>query len=280
MNTNADAAVDVRSDAEAREALPEGLSPEAEAHLIRQAQDHSQAEQRANALATLYLAYRPVILATRKRYREHLDRDDLDQELYAAFLEVVETHDVEASPRLAGRISQMLTNALDRAVSTATNAWSIPPRTLQRFYGILRRADGDLERAAELAPEYLMPTETFLWIAHLLRKTGSLTPAPSDDGDERENNNVAGIIVGSEPRDAYEDADDHLLAQAALRSLPAHQREIVEYAYGFTPVVIDGVTVDPVVPDRVIGHLIGKSRLYVLRQRNAALATMREALGL
>lgn len=257
---------------------PSALSTEDEARLIRTAQDRTNPQERECALAALWDAYQPVLNARAAKYRDHLEDADLQQEMWATFLEVIDTHDAEASPRLAGRISQMLCNALDAAASAASTTWAIPTRTLQRFHGILRRGEGDIEAGAKLAPQYQMPAETFLWIAHLLRATESLHPAAHNDEGEREHTH--GTLVGTEDRDVYADADDHILAQAALAALSDHQREIVEMAYGFRPVEIDGVTIDPVVPDRLIGVALGKSRLHVLRQRNAALATMRDALGL
>lgn len=255
------------------------LSESAESALIATAQERGHTE-RDTALVTLWAYYQPAVRNVLKRYRDSLPAEDAEQEAYAAFLETVMGHDLSKSPRLAGRITEALTHALDRAAVEASSAWAIPYRTLQRFHGILRRAEGDVEEGARLAPSYQMPTETFLRIANLLRQTGTLDLAPTEE--ERFNTPAAevGSLVGAADRDPFVDADDRMLADIARAAVTDTQRAITDRAYGFVPVEVDGALVEPVVSDALIAADLGMSRATVQRQRVAALNTMRQALGL
>lgn len=255
----------------------ERLSIEDERRLIEDAKARNP-----EALDALWQAYQPTIGRVLRQFRQSdTEIEDLRQEAYVAFLGLIDEHDPSVTDRLAGRVYTYLDVRLTAAVGRQTSHWSIPPRTLRRYFGILRRADHDVTAGAALAPNFAMTSETFLNIAAVINGTGSLSGYAEDDEQERVVTNVQRAeIVGAEPKDAFLDADDALLAQTARKALDPEQRNIIDLAFGFIPVEYDGAIIDPPVSDAIVGEVIGMTRPTVQRKRTAALKTMREALGL
>lgn len=255
-------------------ASPAPLSEFAEADLIEQAQlgDHE-------ALLDLMRQYGPVLRRLRGAYSEVLGLEDAEQELMLAFTELVRDHDLNKSPRIAGRISEVLGRKLSEAAAVGASGFTIPARTMSRYLGILKTAEQDVKLARSLAPNYGMTTETFDAVMRANRTDSGVTD--EDDGSQSAFNagsNVTGMFTGN---DAEESAE---LALFALGAVTDVELAVVRRAYGFDPTVIDGATLTPEgaapLADGLIAASLGLSRPKVQRLRTAALDTMREAVGL
>lgn len=191
--------------------------------------------------------------------------DDLQSAALVAFLELIESHDPAQNPRLAGRVAVHLADSLAAQFSKEAH-FAIPKRTLTRFHGILKAADGDVSAALDMAGEYGMARETFLSVLAAVQ-SGSIDglTGPSDDATREP---VATPIYAAAP---VVDVEDRILVDMAFRAVSDEEARIVELAYGFTEY-------DPV-PDAEIGHRLGLTRPTVQRRRASALGTMRKAIG-
>lgn len=193
--------------------------------------------------------------------------EDAQMEAVSAVLALIADHDADESPRLAGRVVQALKGALGE-LARLDAALNIPRRTLDRFYGVLRAADGDIDAAAQLAPSMGMTRANFDEVRAAVRETLNVTGA-DDDAPEGERMLAAPIV--SEVYRPYDEVEDALMVEVAFAAVDDTEARICEMAYGFTEP-------DPV-PDAEIGHRIGMNRLKVLRTRNGALDKMRKTLG-
>lgn len=231
----------------------------------------------------LLLAYGPALRSAVSRFKGNL-RDgqtsqahgedgttssalaDLQSAAVVAFLELIAEHDPALNPRLAGRVSARLSRALADEVA-ASASFAVPERTLSRFYGIVRDADGDLALALESAPDYGMTRETFSAVLHAV-KADSLDGLTADDEDGARPEIHASSVFSPSP---IVDVEDKILVEVAFGAVDDEEARIVELAYGFTEY-------DPV-PDAEIGHRIGLTRPTVQRKRGKALGKMRKALA-
>lgn len=214
--------------------------------------------------------------------------DDVRSTALMAFLEVIETHNPALNPRLAGRVEQRITARLAEQF-TITAAFTVPERTLSRFHGILRKADGDLAVGEELAPSYEMSADTFRAVAASIRHTGSLegeTESWAYDSDGQRTMDGARldgkasnptVPITAAPTDPYGDAEDAELVRVAFTAVDDTEDRVVRLAYGFRSTE-DFAYGEPV-PDAAIAERMGWSRPKVQRTRAKALAKMRDRLG-
>lgn len=198
--------------------------------------------------------------------------EDLRSTAVVAFLDVIAEHDPERSPRLAGAVSQRLTRALADEV-TATSAFVIPERTLSRFFGILRNADGDVETALDSAPTYGMSRETFRDVLAAVQAS-SLDDVVEAATAQQERIEGARPIYSTTP---IADAEDRILVEAAFSAVDDDEARICELAYGFRGT--EDYAPGEAVPDEAIAAVVGFSRPTVQRKRGKALGKMRKALG-
>jgi RNA polymerase sigma factor (sigma-70 family) len=238
---------------------------EAEAALITAAQAGDPA-----AKERLIAAYGPVIRAAVRRYgqssvdsglTERRSLDDLQQAALLGALEAIAAHDVEVYPRLGQRMVHHLNRVL---AEENTTAFAVPGRTLTRFYGIMRAADGDPVAAEEIAPEFKMSRATF----RVLRQLVDARSLDEQTGDE------APALDGARPLYAPEpvtDADDRVLVDLAFAAMADDEARVCELHYGFTEY-------EPV-PDAEIAHRLGTSRPTVQRIRARGLDKARRALA-
>lgn len=276
------------------------LAPDAEADLIRRAQQGDEDAKSALLKAYEGLLWRAV---TRFANRFHYDHEDVYQDAVVVFLELVASHDVERSPILAPRLKRAFYSGLaDRA--SATKYPGIPQRMVSRYLAIMDEAENDIVLAAAIAREHDMALDTFLAI-HRFVNTASLD-APNErsfqyaghhtEGDPDDEAPVAHTnarLVGqAEGEDAYDSMLTSWQVRALLDDLDDESREIVRIAYGFEPAVIDGEEVEELPSDRSIAayddatvaaamtwrHGVTYSRQKVQRRRTAALRLMRERL--
>lgn len=218
------------------------------------------------ATLRLFAAYVAAVRGIVAQYASTLGLEDARQAALLGFLEVVAAHDPARSPRLAGQIRVRLHDALTEAASSSAGGFTVPARTLRRFFGILARADGDVEEAAKLAPAYEMSGDTFYAVLAAVKADESLDLEIETNGDE----SVSVLDEIAAPREIV-DAEDRILCDLAFRAVTPRENNVISLAYGFADY-------DPQ-PDAVIGDRLGFSRLKALRIRQAGLTKMRAALG-
>jgi DNA-directed RNA polymerase specialized sigma subunit len=179
-------------------------------------------------------------------------------------IEAVQAWRPEVHDRLAAIAPRYIRNAVAVSAAVATQ-FTVPERTLKRFFGILRAADGDVIEATRIAPAYSMRPETFLAVLDAVRSVDSYDAANGNDGQGRD---LAASPIWD---NAAPDVEDRILVEAAFKAVDTLEKDIVRMAYGFTEH-------DPL-PDEEIGHRIGFTRPKTQRIRAGALAKMREAIG-
>ncbi|SCL32878.1 hypothetical protein GA0070616_4578 [Micromonospora nigra] len=234
-----------------------------EAAAIRDAQAGDNA-----ATLRLFSAYQPALRAA-VRAVTSIPADDARQAATVGFLLAVRAWqpDADGGGRLAGIMRQHIADALAEATGAANGGFSVPDRTLKRYFGILRRAGGCAVAAAELAPSFEMASDTFWAVWAAVKANGSLEEALAHEQETY----VSPIGDLPAPR-GVADAEDRVLCEAAFRAVTDVERDVCRLAYGFADF-------DPQ-PDAEIGaRLGGMPRLKVQRTRTRALAKMADALG-
>lgn len=245
------------------------LTEPEEVALIESAQAGDEA-----AYLRLLEAYGPALRSAVGSASKIIDAEEAQATALVAFAEILSSHDARnpdyEDGRLAPRLTPHLKDSLGLAVS-GSYAFRVPKRSLTRYLGILKEAEGDVAAARDLAPSRAMSVETFDAI-HAAAGTASL--------DERLEGAFASEAGHAEPGmnetplfspTPIVDIEDRMLVKAAFRAVDDDSARIVELAYGFTEY-------DPV-PDAEIAHRLGLTRPTVQRRRGKALDSMRKALG-
>ncbi|MGQ3385307.1 RNA polymerase sigma factor [Glutamicibacter sp. TV12E] len=143
------------------------LSPSDERELIAKtkAGDNEAAEKLLNQ-------YRPAFEGAAYRYSPYLDQSEIDSATHAGFMEAVHKFDYTKHDSLANVIKYALNDELmfEKASAEVTR---IPDRTIQRYYQILRKYDGDANKALrDWNKQHHMLKETFLNVHHTLKNSG------------------------------------------------------------------------------------------------------------
>ena len=236
----------------------------------------------AAALERLLLAYAPLI---RKLVGTHRhaggartaagmsshDVDDLRGSALLGFMEAVHAFDPEVHVRLAAVVGGHLADALRATGSAPASALSIGPRTLKRFFGIVREAGGDMVAAEALATEREMTPDTFRAIRSALRDGESYDSLQASEGVDGGVREIEASPLQYGDTEPIRDVEDAILAAAAFRSVDATEGEVCRKAYGFEDR-------DPI-SDAEIAEELGMSRATAQRTRTRALDKMRSALG-
>lgn len=257
------------------------LDEATEAQLIADAQTGDTA-----AKSRLIEAYGPALRAAARNFgrgvvdgrspyagdygmgNSEIDTDDLQSTALVGFLSLIEDHDPEKSPRLAGRVAPYLARFLADEFS-AVSAFTVPTRTLSRFYGILKAAEGDAARAETLAGEYGMSVDVFRDVYAAVRGTGSLDAFEHEELTSGSSTSATASPVFT-PSPVV-DVEDRILVDMAFAAMDDDEARVCELYYGFTEY-------EPV-PDAEIAHRTGASRPAVQRKRTKALKKSRLALG-
>lgn len=233
----------------------------------------------AATIALIY-AYAPTLRNSIRRYKFSgvvwgddtaaipvMDRDDARSMAVLGLLEAVEAFDEEKHDRLAGIVGGYVTDSLSRGMATMVPI-SVPSRTLKRFFGILRHANGDVVRARQIAPDFAMARDTFDDVLAAVRHVDDLdASSESDEGDE----GPALIDAARSIWETPDDAENRVLVEAAFEAVTSQEKAVVRIAYGFE---------DPEAqPDAEVAHRLGLSRQKAQRLRTGALVKMRQALG-
>lgn len=221
----------------------------------------------SDAVVALIRAYAPVLRSHVSRHRDTLGADEAQAVALASFVEAI--HEAEPGERLASVVGLRLPRDLADAAATSSAAFVVPPRTVRRFFSILRKAEGDVTKAASLAPSYEMTTDTFFAVLDAVRNVGSLDAEVDATARSRTVADLAATPLYAEH--AISDAEDAELVALAFEAVTPLEEEVCRLAYGFAEY-------DPV-PDAEIGHRLGFSRAKAQRLRVGALDKMRSALG-
>jgi DNA-directed RNA polymerase specialized sigma subunit len=228
-----------------------------------------------DAIVSLMYAYAPALRNAVASFagagganaaHQTADQEDLRSSATVGFLEAIKEFDPAQHNRLAAVVNGPLRKALANDL-TSPVAFTIPHRTLSRFYEILRLADGNPFDGVRIAREHHMSPEVFLAILSAVRNVGSFEVA-TDTTDDR-----AGHEVDAQPIwDNSLAEDDALLVEAAFEAVNDIEESVCRLAYGFE-------TYGEPVPDIEIGHRLGLSRQKTQRTRSSALSKMRLALA-
>lgn len=229
-----------------------------------------------NAKLRVILAYAAALRSGVTQYARavagsptRVEPEDARQEVVLGLLEAIENFDPERHERLAAIVSGYIAKAITRLAPTASG-FSIPARTLTRFFGILRKANGDAAEGERLAPDNAMTAETFRAVLDAVRNVSALE-AVQDDGRGEFTGNGQEVQFRPISGDSADDVEDRVLVEAAFSSVDGLEEEVVRLAYGFADF-------DPL-GDEEVGERLGFSRAKSQRTRSSALGKMRVALG-
>jgi RNA polymerase sigma factor (sigma-70 family) len=193
--------------------------------------------------------------------------DDLRQSALLGLLEAIHAFDPETHHRLAATIGGYIADAIAGS-GAAPIALAVPERTLKRFYGILREAEGDVVRGAELAPSHAMTAETFRAVLEAVRNVTSYDAETTHEEDTRGASVTAGTATAV---DSIAEVEDAILVANALEAIEGVEEDVVGLRYGFTEY-------NPL-SDAEIGERLELSRQKVQRTAMSALGKMRSRLG-
>lgn len=225
-----------------------------------------------SAMEDLLRAYAPALRNAVSGFRSEgvaasADDEDLRASALLGFVEAVNTFDPEKHEKLAVVVKRVVTRVLREEYLTPA-AFTVPDRTLTRFYGILKKAEGNVYEAAALAPQYEMSRETFLAVLSAVRNVDCLDGAPADDESQHADPAASARPIWD---GAATDAEDAILVATAFGAVNDLEEDVCRLSYGFTDY-------EPI-PDAEIGHRLGLSRQKTQRTRSSALGKMRQALG-
>lgn len=240
------------------------ITAEVEAELLAAARGGDQ-----DAGEALMLAYAGAIASAAGGRGAKVTQEDAEAALMSAFWE-----HAMGTPE-DRRIGHGLPLALRHAIN---DAWAeglcadVPYRTARRYFGLIRRAGGDVELAASMAPDYDMSVDTFWAVYYLMRPLGS------SEGTD---------LYGDAHAELYSVAEsDYQLAHTALDAVEGVERDVATHAYGFASgePMSDGEVAEAIserdLPRAAFeGGQRSISRPSVQRARARALDTMREALA-
>jgi RNA polymerase sigma factor (sigma-70 family) len=217
--------------------------------------------QEGDEEATLLLLkiYSPALRAAANRYTLSLGVEEARAEAVRGLLEAIHAFDTSTGSRLTSQrgVKNHLNDALSQAYALVFPV-AVPDRTLRRFFGILRNAGGDVDKALSICQEYAMSREVFMEVLSVVRDVRSLS------GEERKASHDP--VMEMLTTEAKEDV------AKAFQAVDPLEYDVCRLYYGFSDY-------DPI-PDAEIAHRLGFSRQKIQRTRSSALAKMRVALGL
>lgn len=203
---------------------------------------------------TLVWQYRGLLQATFYRVTRAVkrmtaeQREDLQQDLLATTLEVIQNFDFSKHERL----SHVLPGQLKNTALEVSTALAIPRGTLALWFKIWRAGGKDFDVAAALAPAHGMSSLTFRSI------TGALEFAGSE-----------WVTLPFNADNVVPDTETYRLAHLAMEALTPAEHIVIEHAYGFRG--------DPK-SDGEVADLLGHARSTVSTLRTRGLDRMRRTL--
>jgi len=244
----------------------DNLTEDAEQALILAAQDGD--DDAKNALIS---AYWPMVQRYLKRHAERpIETEDLEQEARLGILLAIRDYDPakSKSKRLAGLVHRTISQAL----GGMDDPCIVPYRTRRRYAMILRKAGGDVELAASIAPEHSMSADSF----HVVHDAMSIAFVSYPDNDEDHELDSP----------ALSSAETRELAEEALSTITGDELTVTRYYHGFTTgeplsdaAIVQEWSLQELGPIRVANGESVTSRSAVQRARKNALVSMQTALG-
>lgn len=215
-----------------------------------------------DGLATLVEGYGPLLMRAVRKYGAVMAADDARTAAALGLWTAVQSCDGElaGTPESFTAIAAACVEASLSEAAAESSAIHVPGRTLRRFFGVLRRAGGDAELAAAIAPEYSLSREAFYAIAEAMR-CGSLDVEAVAAAAAR-------VVDAHDELSAIEVRD---LVSAAFKATDDTETEVIRAAYGFSDYRPKG--------DAEVGADFGMSRATAQRVRSRGLGKMREALA-
>ena len=198
------------------------------------------------------------------------DLEDVRSQAVMGLLEAIDAFDPETHDRLAALAASYIRNAVAVAAGPIA-AFTVPERTLKRFFGILRAADGDTVRAADIAPDYEMKRETFLAVLSAVRNVDSYDALTAGEDEQGRGEGPRDVHAYPIAHDSIADVEDAVLVEVAFGAMDTFERDVVRLGYGFAEY--------DTVPDAEIAARLGYSRPKIQRTRAGALVKARSALG-
>lgn len=200
--------------------------------------------------------------------------EDVRSHAVMGFVQAIHKVDLGLVDRLASLAPKYVQEEVSKAASEVAK-FTVPERTLKRFFGILREARGNISDAVILAPTREMKPETFLAVLSAVRNVESYDAYESGDDEGGESDGLENLLAHSivfSPS-AINDAEDRILVEAAFRSVDTLEEDVCRLVYGFADY-------DPVSDEEAGSRLSPPmSRAKTQRTRTAALGKMRNALG-
>lgn len=218
----------------------------------------------------LLTQYAPLIKKYASQAPKQVEREEVQGVLMLGFMEAVNDFDPEENSNLAATLPCYLRRALSEIGVTASS-FTIPSRSLSRWLNILKKSDGDIYKAINMAPKAGMSRETFMAIHSALRSTNSLDAVLS-----------AGPYITRSLHVTTEEpvgeSDNELVdlvfdMRGDENDLSDREATILRYAYGW-------MTYGEQLTDDAVGEKLGLSRPSVQRLRQSALEKSRRRLGL
>jgi RNA polymerase sigma factor (sigma-70 family) len=218
------------------------------------------------ATLRLFAAYVPVLRKAVAKFRGVLDRDDAQQAAVIALMTAIKRFDPASSDRLSSTMRETLAECMADTTADTTGGFTIPSRTLKRALGILSHAEGDVDEAMRIAPQYDMRPDTLLAVLTSLSSVTSLERALEAKGDA-----LYDTLGNLTSEQEITDVNDRIMCDLAFKAVAPVERDVCRMGYGFT---------DPEpLHDEEVGNRLGMGRVQTQRTRQRALGKMRTALG-
>lgn len=247
------------------------LPSEEERDLIARAYDRDDKAQ-MRLLEQYAPALRNAFARIVQPLRNSLSREDIEDLQMEAVMGFYAAIDVTATDPLARGLGRHLSAQVALALrdhQAVRIAVTVPARTLRRYNSIMMKADNNLNAALEIAREYDMQPSTVLAVHTAVNQSAHVVVnAAGADGAGATTEHVGAL------QPAVEDVVETIrLAQQARDAIDGRELEVIDKMYGFDEL-------DQARSTREVAGLTGLSKSTVQRTHEAALSTMRSAIGL
>jgi len=250
-------------------------SVEEEAVLIQAAQDGDP-----EASVAIFYLYAPAMRGAALRALAPLghsatlaQREEARSLAVLGIMEAIAKHDVSRGTRLASTAKFTLREAYDEIDWAGTSPFSIPSKTVRRFFALMAAADQDLDVALEICLQHKLTPETTLALYRALRAAGSYDALSQDDGEEMDDALTYASSLWDGDVDDIVEAEEAIMVRDALAVLEDDEEDAVRLLYGFD--TDDGQPLT----ETLAGMAMGKTRTVVRKLKASAMPKMRAALG-
>lgn len=142
------------------------------------------------AAKELLSQYLPALSGASYKYAPYLDQNERQSAIHSGFMEAVFKFDPAKHERLASVIKYALNDELKYEKATS-EVIRIPDRTAQRYFQIVKKADGDVAKLLNnWDTQHHMSKETFLAIHNVIRNSSYLDEIPSEALEVTATNNT------------------------------------------------------------------------------------------